>query len=259
MVLIVEASIMLLLILAGILVLFILFQRLLTLMRTQANIISSITHEFKTPLATTQLYLETLKKRQLPEETRVELVDGMLAENQRLKNLVENFLESVRAANKRRPYRLRRTRLAAFIDQFIERHASLLNGAGIRLEIDPELEVNLDQRSFDMVLSNLCVNAMQYSLGPAEIVIQAWSKRNKVFIRFSDAGIGIPKRQRREIFKMFKRLPEGMSLMNSGTGMGLYVVRSIIRGHGGSIALDVSHQGPGASFIIKLPAVKHEH
>ena len=66
MVLVIEASIMLLLILAGLLILFILFQRQLTLMRTQANIISSITHEFKTPLATTQLYLETLKKRQLP-------------------------------------------------------------------------------------------------------------------------------------------------------------------------------------------------
>lgn len=258
-VLIIEASIMLLLILAGILTLFILFQRLLTLMRTQANIISSITHEFKTPLATTQLYLETLKKRKLPEETRRELIDGMLSENQRLKNLVENFLESVRAANKRRPYSLKRIRLVLFVEQFLERHATLLGGVSIRLEIPDGLDVCLDQRSFDMVLSNLCVNAMQYTSGPAEILIQAWPKHGRVYIKFSDTGIGIPKRQRREIFKMFKRLPEGISLVNSGTGMGLYVVRSIVRGHGGTIALDTGHEGPGTSFIIKLPAVKHEH
>lgn len=258
MVLVIEASIMLLLILAGLLILFILFQRQLTLMRTQANIISSITHEFKTPLATTQLYLETLKKRQLPEETREKLIDGMLTESRRLKNLVDNFLESVRTSNKRQPYTLRRIELNEFISTFLERHATLLAGTSVTTEIQDGLEASIDQRSFDIVLSNLCVNAMQYSPEPAKISLEAWSKNKSVYIKFSDAGIGIPKKQRREIFKMFTRLPEAINLVNSGTGMGLYVVKSIIKGHGGQISLNTGHAGPGTSFIIKLPKVKNE-
>ena len=83
-VIITEVAVLFTLILAGIYVLFILYQRQLTLMRTQMHIIQSVTHAFKTPIATMQLFLETMTKRDLPEQTRSELISGMVVANQRL-------------------------------------------------------------------------------------------------------------------------------------------------------------------------------
>ncbi len=254
-VIIVEVSILLLLILAGILALFILFQHLLNLMRTQMLILSSITHEFKTPLATTQLYLETLKKRDLPDETRKELIDGMLLENQRLKNLVENFLESARASSRRKPYKLLPTSLSSYLDQFLQRHAALIKGVSLSIDVPEDLNVALDKNAFDIVLSNLSTNAINYSTKTPVITIRAWREGRWVYINFSDSGMGIPKEHRRDVFKMFQRLPEGVAMLRSGTGMGLYVVKTIIKAHGGRIEVD-DLESPGTTFLIRLPGVK---
>jgi signal transduction histidine kinase len=258
---IIEGAVLLLLILGCSYILFILYQRQLTLLKTQVHIISSITHEFKTPLATMQLFLETMKKRELPEDTTNQLISGMLLENQRLKSMVEKFLESARLSYKRRPYTLRPISARVFIDGFLHRHTTLLKDVEVHHDIVQDLYLLLDTDAFDMVFSNLAENAIHYSLNTPQIDIRAWQDKKKVYIEFTDHGIGIPKEGQKEIFKMFQRLPEGIAKWSSGTGMGLYVTREIIKAHGGSIRVNRKTSAEGASFLITLPAAKeaYEH
>ncbi len=252
-VVIVEVSILLLLILIGIVILFVLYQRQVTLTRTQTHLISAITHEFKTPLATTQLYLETMLKRELPEETRQQLLTGLLSENQRLKSLVENYLESARLSYRNRSQNLSPQAISEIISRFLKRHETLVGPVEVSLEIEEGLLVNVDEDAFDLVLSNLTENAIHYSSGRARIDIRAWSEAKRTYIDFSDAGIGIPRERHKDVFKMFQRLPEGIALWGTGTGMGLYVVKEIIKAHGGKIRVRPSSSENGTSFLIQLP------
>lgn len=255
-VIIIEVSILFLLILSGIYTLFILHQRQLTLMRTQMHIISSITHAFKTPLATMQLYLETIKKRDLPENTKNQLLSGMLEENQRLKSLVDNFLESARLSYKRTPYMFSIIPVSHFLDGFIKNHENILHGVDIHTEIQQDAPIRIDKDAFDIVFSNLMENAIHYSNDVPRINIKAWHDEKRVYIEFSDSGIGIPKDSYRDVFKRFQRLPEAMALWGSGTGMGLYVVKAIVKAHGGNIKISGGGIEAGTSFLIHLPIAR---
>lgn len=252
-VIIVEVSVLLLLILTGIYTLFILFQKQLTLMRMQMHIISSITHAFKTPLATMQLYLETIEKRDLDDSMRNKLLSGMLQENQRLKSLVYNFLESARLSYKRRPYIFSVIPVSQFLNTFLNNHDNLLQGVDVHTELKDDALIRIDKNAFDIVFLNLLENAIHYSTDAPRVDITTWSDKKRVYMEFSDSGIGIPKDRRSEVFKRFQRLPEAMALWGSGTGMGLYVVKAIIKAHGGNIKISGGGIQAGTSFLIHLP------
>ncbi len=252
-VIIVEVSVLLLLILIGIYALYILYQKQLTLMRTQMHIISSITHAFKTPLATMQLYLETIEKRDLPQDTKDQLLHGMFAETQRLKALVDNFLESARLSYNRRPYLFSTVLISRFLESFVRNHENLLRGVALHTEIKNDVPIRIDTHALDIVFSNLTENAIHYSTAAPRVDIKTWNDKKRLYIEFSDSGIGIPRERYRDVFKRFKRLPEAMALWGSGTGMGLYVVKTIIRAHGGNIKVSGGNVGSGTSFLIHLP------
>ncbi len=252
-----EVSILFTLILAGIYALFILYQRQLTLLRTQIHILQSVTHSFKTPLATMQLYLETITKRELPESTKAELFDGMRTVNQRLKSLVHNFLESARLSSKQRPYILSTISLPQLISSYIMHNEVFLKDVELHIQtLDESIPVLVDSDAFEMVFSNLIENAIHYSTSSPRVEIKMWKEDKWAFMELSDRGIGIPEEQHRDVFKMFKRLPEGASLWGSGTGMGLYVVKGIIKSHGGNIRVNVIDKGEGTSFRIRLPLAR---
>jgi K+-sensing histidine kinase KdpD len=252
-----EVSILFTLILAGIYALFILYQRQLTLLRTQIHILQSVTHSFKTPLATMQLYLETISKRELPENTKAELFNGMQIVNQRLKSLVYNFLESARLSSKQRPYTFSAISLPQLISSYIMNNEVFLKDVELHIhELDNTIPVSVDSDALEMVFSNLIENAIHYSTISPRVEIKMWKEDKWAFVEFSDRGIGIPEEQHRDVFKMFKRLPEGASLWGSGTGMGLYVVKAIIKAHGGNIRVNVVDKGEGTSFRIRLPLAR---
>lgn len=249
-----EVSILFTLILAGIYALFILYQRQLTLLRTQIHILHSVTHAFKTPLATMQLYLETINRRELPEETKAELLTGMVSVTQRLKSLVNNFLESARQSSSRRLYSFSFSSLPLVISSYIINNEVFLKDVELQLHIkDENIPVKVDSDALEMVFSNLIENAIHYSTISPRVDITLWKDDKWAFIEFSDRGIGIPEEKHRDIFKMFQRLPEGARLWGSGTGMGLYVVKNIIKAHGGSIRVKATDKEEGTSFRIQMP------
>jgi signal transduction histidine kinase len=121
---------------------------------------------------------------------------------------------------------------------------------------DDTIAVSVDSDAFEMVFSNLIENAIHYSTSSPRVEIKMWKEDKWAFMELSDRGIGIPEEQHRDVFKMFKRLPEGASLWGSGTGMGLYVVKGIIKSHGGNIRVNVVDKGEGTSFRIRLPLAR---
>jgi signal transduction histidine kinase len=252
-----EVSVLFTLILAGIYALFILYQRQLTLLRTQIQILQSVTHSFKTPLATMQLYLETIAKRELPENTKAELFNGMRTVNQRLKSLVYNFLEGARLSSKQRPYTFSEVSLPQLVSAYIKNNEVFFKGVELDVHaMDDTIPVLADNDALEMVFSNLIENAIHYSPSSPKVDIKMWKDDRCAFIEFSDRGIGIPVELHRDIFKMFKRLPEAASLWGSGTGMGLYVVKGIIKAHGGNIRVNEVQKGEGTSFRIRLPLAR---
>lgn len=252
-----EVSILFTLILGGIYALFILYQRQLTLLRTQIHILHSVTHAFKTPLATMQLYLETITKRELPEETKAELLIGMVMVTQRLKSLVNNFLESARLSSSRRPYTFSPISLPQLIYSYRLNNEVFLKDVELHIHSkDDTIPVLVDSDALEMVFSNLIENAIHYSNVSPRVDIKMWKDDRWAFIEFSDRGIGIPEENYRDIFKRFQRLPEGARLWGSGTGMGLYVVKNIIKAHGGNIRVTTGDNGEGTSFRIQLPIVR---
>ncbi|HDP24543.1 MAG TPA: HAMP domain-containing histidine kinase [Deltaproteobacteria bacterium] len=255
-VIITEVAVLFILILLGIYILFILYQRQLTLMRTQLHIISSITHAFKTPLTTMQLYLETIRKRDLPGETREELLNGMLGETQKLTSLVFNFLESARLGTTNRPYTFTTIDASELVRTFIAGHEPLLKDVGLELNLEEGVPVRVDIDAFSMALANLMENAVHYSPESPRVGIRVWKEGTHAFIEFSDSGIGIARDNVKDVFRMFKRLPEAITLWGSGTGMGLYVVKGIVKAHGGKIWVDPNSETAGTSFLIRLPLAR---
>lgn len=256
-VIVVEVAVLFTLILAGIYVLFILYQRQHALMRTQMYIIQSVTHAFKTPIATMQLYLETMASRDLTEPMRKELVQNMILVNARLKSLVYNFLESARLSSSRRPYTFTVLPARSLIERCIENHKVFLKDVTVEVRPgDEDVPVAVDMDAFDLVFSNLVENAIHYSRGNPKVEIDIHRDERFAYIVFSDTGIGIPKDRYKDIFDMFKRLPEAVSLWGSGTGMGLYVVRGIVQAHGGTIRVKSRERGEGSSFSIRLPLAR---
>jgi K+-sensing histidine kinase KdpD len=203
-----------------------------------------------------QLYLETIKKRELSEETKNKLLDGMLGENQRLKSLVDNFLASARLSYSERPYIFSPLAVSELLGIFLKGHGSLLNEVRIRETILEDTPISVDTEAMNLVFSNLVENAIHYSADVPQVEIEAWREKNTACIRFSDSGIGIAKERYRDIFKMFQRLPEAMALWGSGTGMGLYVVKAIIKAHGGTIKVTEGKTNTGTSFLIRLPVAR---
>jgi K+-sensing histidine kinase KdpD len=204
-----------------------------------------------------QLYLETITKRELPESTKAELFNGMRTVNQRLKSLVYNFLESARLSSKQRPYTFSAISLPQLISSYIINNEVFLKDVELHIHaLDNTILVLVDSDALEMVFSNLIENAIHYSTISPKVEIKMWKEERWAFVEFSDRGIGIPEEQHRDVFKMFKRLPEGASLWGSGTGMGLYVVKAIIKAHGGNIRVNVVDKGEGTSFRIRLPLAR---
>ncbi|MDT8274104.1 MAG: ATP-binding protein, partial [Desulfomonilia bacterium] len=113
-----------------------------------------------------------------------------------------------------------------------------------------------DIDAFSMALANLMENAVHYSPESPRVRIRIWKKGTHAFLEFSDSGIGIARDNVKDVFRMFKRLPEAITLWGSGTGMGLYVVKGIVKAHGGKIWLDPKYETAGTSFLIRLPLAR---
>jgi signal transduction histidine kinase len=242
-------------ILVGVYVIFVYWNRQSNLYTKQRDIISQVTHELKSPLASIQLHLETIRLRKLAGDKLDAFVGTMLADTDRLHYLINNLLMAARLEQRRKPAERRLTDMSIMLTEYVERErVNLPQGGSIQLETEPALKLFVDPEEMSMVLRNLFENAVLYSPGSPEITIQQSRVGNSVHLTIQDKGRGLDKNELKNVFEMFYRVhPTGENVR--GTGLGLYIVDTIIRSYGGKVSVESAGLGQGCTFIITLPAV----
>lgn len=220
--------------------------------------INSVTHELKTPIASIKLYLETLKTRKVSPEKQHEFYDVMLADADRLLSTVEQVLKAGGAKEKVPRPDHSEIDLGALLSDCIAtiRTQRNLDESVIRFTAPAEpLRILGDEGELTTAFTNLIDNAVKYSNDQPRISVRAkkaaLNKRAEVFIK--DNGLGIPPSDLKRIFTRFYRVPDAAVARERGTGLGLFIVKSIIERHGGRVSAQSRGERTGSTFIVQLP------
>jgi len=222
--------------------------------------INSVTHELKTPIASIKLYLETLKSRDVEPEKRREFYDVMLTDTDRLLGTVEQVLKAGGTKERLPKPASEELDLADLLRECVStvRTQRKLDPIVFRFTEPAEpFRVVGDRAELKTAFVNLLDNAVKYSPEDPKVSIRvkkaALNRRVEVLIK--DNGIGIPPADLKRIFKRFYRVPGGPATQPVGTGLGLFIVKSIIERHGGRVSAQSRGEGNGSTFIVQLPVV----
>ena len=218
--------------------------------------INSVTHELKTPIASLKLYLETLQARDVTDVQRKEFYASMLADTNRLNQMVEQVLFAGRTGDKRRRLRPAKIRLNHLLRESVENVRSRygLGSDALVLSGDAETKIRGDAQELEVAFVNLLDNAVKYSKDQVQIQIQIRDRDNsRVEVQISDQGIGISPTELKRIFGRFYRAPSRAAQKVKGTGLGLAIVKSIVKKHKGKIFAQSAGEGSGSTFIVQLP------
>jgi signal transduction histidine kinase len=223
--------------------------------------INAVTHELKTPIASIRLYLETLKTRNVEPSQRLEFYDIMLADSDRLLHTVEQVLRAGRASHRRRALNPTVIDLSEMVRECLDLTRVRHNLGPEALNFDESLNgeaarVAGDADDLRAAVSNLLDNAIKYSDKDVKVSVEVANVDEKhVAVRIADRGIGIPRGQLKRIFKRFYRAPGLVMARVKGTGLGLFIVHSIVERHGGKVFAESPGVGQGSTFTIQLPRV----
>lgn len=254
----VSGLILLVMISIGMSLIFIYLTKQMNITRLYDNFIANITHELKSPLASIQLYLETMRKRQIPDKVRNEFVAAMLEDADRLNKLITSILDISALEQKRIAYNFQVYEVDAIIKE-------LIDYAIFQFKIDPKnvsfegsagCQSVIDRGAFQIVINNLFDNALKYSKSKFQLQVQLSRNPKNVLIKITDYGMGIPLNEQKNIFQKFYRIQSAAMPSVKGSGLGLYWVREIIRSHGGRISLYSAGESQGTAFTIELPIYK---
>src|SRR5436190_2440653 len=256
-VLIVFGSIFFLVIIAGLIVNTIFLVREIRRNEQHDSFINAVTHELKTPVASIRLHLQTLQMRELDERKRHEFYRVMLEDSDRLLHTIDQVLRAGSTGSVLRRSARVRLDLAAIAGECVQL-------ARTRFQLDDDALQYVERAHPAVVLGdadelkaavwNLIDNAVKYSQGRPQIRVELADAENQRFaVRVTDNGVGISPAELKRIFKRFYRIPASVAVRTKGSGLGLFIVRSVARKHGGRAFAESDGQGHGSTFTILLP------
>jgi signal transduction histidine kinase len=226
----------------------------------QDSFLNAVTHELKTPIASIRLYLETLASRNLDETKRREFYRIMLEDTDRLLGTVEQVLKAgeVRHGSARKNWQ--EVQFSTMVREVVvlARLRQNLSPEVLSLGTTPPEEITIlgSPEELRTAVLNLLDNAIKYSGDKKNIVVDLLTPNlDTVLLRVHDRGIGIPRNEVKRIFKRFYRASNFKTEKVKGTGLGLFIVRSIARRHGGDAYAESAGEGRGSTFSIRLPRV----
>jgi len=236
-------------------------RREMELMRQQANFLSAVTHELKSPLASIRLFIETLELRDPSPEKRTRFLANMRADVDRLDGLVNNILAVARLDSGRFVVHVDRGDLGRDVAEVVQ--ALGKDPSQRRLSVDLTLPAQPLHARYDLgvlktVLRNLLDNAAKYGGADQPVHVAVARQGEWAAIEVRDQGIGLAAEEREKIFQKFYRVGEEMVRQTEGTGLGLYLARELVRQVGGSITAESPGVGRGTTFRVTLPLASEE-
>ena len=221
----------------------------------QSNFVASVSQELKSPLASIQLYLETLKYQEVSNEESKDFVETMLSDTSRLSSLIENILQSSKADPKSMELQLEKVDLGKFLSQVVGDHRRQFEEkkCDVKLQLDASPVLTLDKKALQMVFNNLIGNALRYSPVGSDLKIQLHRSGRFWDVDFEDKGIGFEKKDMKKVFKKFYRVQNEDTRNIEGAGLGLFISREIVRNHKGKLKVMSAGRGQGAVFTVSLP------
>jgi signal transduction histidine kinase len=244
-------SILVAIILAGTIIIFVYYQKMIQLYRMQQNFINGFTHELKTPIASMKLFLDTFRQHELSREEQLKYLDYMIRDTDRLADNVNQILNLGKIEEKNISLNTESFDFYNFVENFLDKNPHLFEECEIlQKKIDHvEYRTSFDGSLMEMVLMNILTNAIRYNDSKSPNVTIAFkSLGKKMAIDFIDNGMGIDKNNHKNIFKKFYQVGK----TTKGSGLGLYLTSQILRLHKGSIEVESSGNGLGSTFTIIL-------
>jgi signal transduction histidine kinase len=250
-----EGCFLMLLILAGVYVIFVYWNKQNRLNQMQSNFVASVSHELKSPLASIQLYLETLKYQNVSDKERKDFLETMLTDTKRLSELIENILQSSKADPTSMALQFQPVNLGVFLSEVIKGHKRQLEEkkclVNLKLEESPTL--SLDPKALRMVFNNLISNAIRYSPSGSPLTIRLYKIGKYWGVDFEDQGFGFEKKDMKKIFRKFYRV-QNMDTQNiEGAGLGLFISSEIVKNHKGQLKVSSPGRGKGSILSVLLP------
>ena len=207
------------------------------------------------PLASIQLYLETMKLQKVSPEEAQDFVEIMLTDTERLASLIDNILEASGADPKGLKLHFQLVELKPFLEEVVEGHQRRFAEKRIQVHLDiqdcPPLQ--LDKRAMKMIINNLISNALRYSTDGSPFTVRVKEDGKFCDIGFIDAGIGLSHKDCKKVFGKFYRVQNKETQNIEGAGLGLYLTREIVKNHKGKIKAASEGRGKGSTFTVSLP------
>ena len=242
--------------LAGVIVYLVFSIKTINFNQRQANFLDSVTHEFKSPIASMKLCLQTLSRRQVSDEERSSFHQYMLEDLDRLDLLVNQVLDAGRMDTLPPDEELEDVALDDVLQECAKTVCTRYRvpPETIQLDVEP-CRLQARQIDLELIFRNLIDNAVKYAATDPEVEVELRRRPNEtVVIQIRDNGAGIPKTLRNKVFERFRRLGLELERERPGTGLGLFIVRTLVRRLGGKVRVRDREAGPGSVFEVELPA-----
>jgi len=226
----------------------------------KSDFINNMTHELKTPIATTSLAAEMIQRDEViinPSKIK-KYTSIILDENSRLQNQVEQILQVAILESSNQQFKIRKINVNELIEDAATSFELIINKRNIKFELTndaPNPYIMGDKIHMLNLLYNLIDNAIKYTLNNPKISVCTWNENNSIVISVKDNGIGISKEHQQNIFKNLYRVPTGDIHEVRGFGLGLYYVKTIINEFNGTIEI-TSELGKGSIFEVLIPSAK---
>lgn len=228
------------------------FRKELQLSRQQNNFLLAITHELKTPLSSIKLFFQTLRRKELSEEKRHDLIKRGVEDVDRLNNMIENLLLSARFEGDALNPHFEEIDLHEFVVKLTDKlRFGVAKDHFIHVKAKGEILIESDTQLLNSIVINLIENACKYSPKQTDINVYLEKNAQGAELRVQDHGPGIPEKDLKKIFSKFYRAENEETRTNKGTGLGLYIVKELLNKINGKITVK-NHLPNGSIFIISL-------